>query len=55
MVAGLNLPLTFQRTLMPRALADQAIITGLNSVLVSTLASGLQEGRGHGCVHRARV
>lgn len=42
MVAGLDVPLTFQRTLMPRALGDQAIVTGLNSVLVSSLAAAVQ-------------
>ena len=43
MVAGLDVPMTFQRTLMPRSLADQAIITGLNSAIVSALASSLQD------------
>lgn len=42
MVAGLDLAPSFQRTLMPRALGDQAVVTGLNSVLVSSLAAGIQ-------------
>ena len=30
LLAGGNLPLTFQRTLMPRPTMDQAIVTGLS-------------------------
>ncbi len=44
----MNVPLTFQRTLMPRATMDQAIVTGLsiaaNHALVSLVQESIQSG-----------
>jgi uncharacterized membrane protein len=46
LVAATNIPLTFQRTLMPRNTADQALITGLsfaaNNALVGLVQESLQ-------------
>ena len=48
LVAGMNVPLTFQRTLMPRDTLDQAIVTGLsiaaNHALVSLVQESIQAG-----------
>ncbi|MGZ8764577.1 MAG: alpha/beta-hydrolase family protein [Acidimicrobiia bacterium] len=48
LVAGMNVPLTFQRTLMPRNTMDQAIVTGLsiaaNHALVSLVQESIQSG-----------
>ena len=48
LVAGMNVPLTFQRTLMPRPTMDQAIVTGLsiaaNHALVSLVQETIQSG-----------
>ncbi len=48
LVAGMNVPLTFQRTLMPRNTLDQAIVTGLsiasNHALVSLVQETIQSG-----------
>jgi uncharacterized membrane protein len=48
MVAGANVPLTFQRTLMPRNSVDQAIVTGLsistNRALVTLVQESIQSG-----------
>jgi uncharacterized membrane protein len=43
LVAGANVPLTFQRTLMPRPTSDQAIVTGLSIAANHALVSLLQE------------
>jgi uncharacterized membrane protein len=43
LVSAVNVPLTFQRTLMPRPLADQAIVTGLSVASNHALVSLLQE------------
>jgi uncharacterized membrane protein len=54
LVAGANIPLTFQRTLMPRGSVDQAIVTGLSistNRMVVTLA---QEALNAGAVILAR-
>ncbi len=46
LAAGANVPLTFQRTLMPRGAADQALVTGLsistNQMLVTFVYDSLQ-------------
>lgn len=46
LVSGANLPLTFQRTLMPRPTMDQAIVTGLaiyaNHAVVSLVQESIQ-------------
>ena len=43
LLATTNGPLTFQRTLMPRATTDQALITGLSFASNHALASLIQE------------
>jgi len=43
LVAAINAPTTFQRTLMPRPLADQAIVTGLSVASNHALVALLQE------------
>ena len=43
LVSAVNLPVTFQRTLMPRPLADQAIVTGLSVATNHALVALLQE------------
>ncbi len=43
LVAAANVPLTFQRTLMPRPTMDQAIVTGLSIATNHTLVSLIQE------------
>ena len=43
LAAGANLPLTFQRTLMPRGAIDQAIVTGLSISTNHALVSLAQE------------
>src|SRR5262245_25976470 len=43
LVAAVNAPTTFQRTLMPRPLADQAIVTGLSVASNHALVALLQE------------
>ncbi|HZJ26987.1 MAG TPA: hypothetical protein VFF40_08265 [Acidimicrobiia bacterium] len=46
LLAGADLPLTFQRTLMPRPTLDQAIVTGLavyaNHAVVSLVQESIQ-------------
>jgi uncharacterized membrane protein len=48
LVAGTNVPLTFQRTLMPRSTVDQALVTGLsittNQALVELVQESIQAG-----------
>jgi uncharacterized membrane protein len=48
LVAGTNLPLSFQRTLMPRSTIDQALVTGLsittNQAIVTLLQESIQAG-----------
>src|SRR5262245_49032043 len=41
--AATNAPLAFQRTLMPRATVDQAIVTGLSASANHALVSLVQE------------
>ncbi len=43
LLAAANVPLTFQRTLMPRPTVDQAIVTGLSIATNHTLVSLVQE------------
>jgi uncharacterized membrane protein len=43
LAAAINAPTTFQRTLMPRPLADQAIVTGLSVASNHALVALLQE------------
>ncbi len=43
LVAAVNAPLTFQRTLMPRTTSDQALVTGLSFAANHALASLIQE------------
>ena len=43
LVAAINAPTTFQRTLMPRPLADQAIVTGLSVASNHALVALMQE------------
>jgi uncharacterized membrane protein len=43
LVAAANVPLTFQRTLMPRPTADQAIVTGLSIASNHALVALVQE------------
>jgi uncharacterized membrane protein len=43
LVAGTNVPLTLQRTLMPRGTIDQAIVTGLSISTNQSLVSFLQD------------
>src|SRR5689334_23331642 len=43
LVAGANVPLTMQRTLMPRGTADQALVTGLSISTNESLVTLLQE------------
>ena len=43
LIATGNVPLTFQRTLMPRTTTDQALITGLSFAANHALASVVQE------------
>ena len=43
MLAATNLPLTFQRTLMPRPTTDQAIVTGLSVATNHALVEFVQE------------
>jgi uncharacterized membrane protein len=43
LLAAANVPLTFQRTLMPRPTADQAIVTGLSIASNHALVALLQE------------
>ncbi len=41
--AATNAPLTFQRTLMPRATMDQALVTGLSASTNHALVTLMQE------------
>jgi uncharacterized membrane protein len=43
LAAAVNVPLTFQRTLMPRTTMDQALVTGLSIATNHALASLVQE------------
>jgi uncharacterized membrane protein len=43
LLAGANVPLTFQRTLMPRKTMDQAIVTGLSIATNQALVTFVQE------------
>lgn len=43
LVAGTNVPMTFQRTLMPRPTMDQAIVTGLSLATNHAVVSLVQE------------
>ena len=43
LIASANIPLTFQRTLMPRNTSDQALITGLSFAANNAIASLVQE------------
>ena len=43
LLAAANVPLTFQRTLMPRPTFDQAIVTGLSIAANHALVSLVQE------------
>ena len=43
LLAAANVPLTFQRTLMPRPTMDQAIVTGLSIASNHALVSLIQE------------
>jgi uncharacterized membrane protein len=43
LLAGANVPLTFQRTLMPRKTMDQAIVTGLSIATNQSLVTLVQE------------
>jgi uncharacterized membrane protein len=43
LLAGANVPLTFQRTLMPRPTVDQALVTGLSMASNHALVSLIQE------------
>jgi len=42
LVASTNIPLTFQRTLMPRNTSDQALITGLSFAANNALVGLVQ-------------
>jgi uncharacterized membrane protein len=44
LVAGAGVPIGFQRTLMPRASMDQALVTGLSIATTEALVSFIQEG-----------
>ena len=57
LLAAANVPLTFQRTLMPRPTVDQAIVTGLsiatNHALVSLVQETIQSAARIGAVMKA--